>query len=98
MDQISPANNTNSDSAVVKSDDFLIKKYEAAVKKYIGVVVLTNGCGRQGQYYINDAYKNVEKAYSMLNDQDREVTILPQKYICKDDGLMGFGSAGFSFR
>ena len=88
----------NSDSTVVKSDDSLMREYEAAVGNYMTVIRATSGCGRRGQNYLDKAYKNVEKAYNMLNDQDREVIPLFQKYICKDDGLMGFGNAGFSFR
>ena len=61
------------------SEESPMDKYDATVKDYLTTVRVAFGYGESGQSCLDNAYDDVEKAYYALNDEDRKMTILPQK-------------------
>lgn len=62
-------------------------EYIESVINFYRVKRVVEGCGQNGQIYIDKAYKIMEKIHKTLSDKEKEKHQLPSKGLpCKDDG------------
>jgi hypothetical protein len=65
------------------------KAYEKALRDYNITIQTTSGSGSRGDWYIEDAYSKLCRAYSALSTEDKKNNPLPRQHSCSNDGLFG---------